>query len=113
MAEEISWKPCSVYEEGAGCVWLPRLVDKGRRALAGEQAGRDLLQPYLYGDGDYMDALLLKFLRTSGRKVLEVLRVEPDNVRAMAELARRSGRTPAECAAWSRDFLRWQAPFLA
>jgi hypothetical protein len=37
----------------------------------------------------------------------------PDDAAAAAELVRHSGRTPAECAAWSARTLRLGAPFLA
>jgi len=94
-------------------VWLPRLLDKGRRVLEGEVAGRDLLGEYLFGVNDPADAELLRFLDMTNEDVLAVLRREPDDARAAAELVRLSGRTPAECAAWSHRYLRWNGPFLA
>jgi hypothetical protein len=101
-----TWMPCSGREVAAGCIWLPRLIQKGRRLLEGEAAGKDLLWPYLFGDHDYMDAPTLRFLRTHGEEVLQLLREEPLDERAAAELVQRSGRSAAECAAWSARFRR-------
>jgi hypothetical protein len=102
-------------EAAAGLVWLPRLLDKGRRVLAGEAAGRDLLHAggYLFGVNDPADGQLLRFLGLGNDDVLAVLRREPDDAAAAAEVVRRSGRTPAECAAWSARTLRTSGLFLA
>ncbi len=111
-----AWRPRHAGgEAAAGLVWLPRLLDKGRRVLEGEAAGRDLLHDggYLFGVNDPADGDLLRFLRLDNDAVLEVLRREPDDAAAAAELVRRSGRTPAECAAWSARTLRASALFLA
>ena len=111
-----AWRPRHAGgEAAAGLVWLPRLLDKGRRVLEGEAAGRDLLHDggYLFGVNDPADGDLLRFLRLDNDAVLEVLRREPDDAAAAAELVRRSGRTPAECAAWSARTRRASALFLA
>lgn len=36
------WMPCPWNTELVGCLWLPRMLDKGRRALEGEHQGRYL-----------------------------------------------------------------------
>jgi hypothetical protein len=109
-----TWMPRHAGREAAaGLVWLPRLIDKGRRVLDGQAAGRDLLHPYLFGVNDPMDGQLLRFLGLGNEDVLEVLRREPDDAAAAAELVRRSGRSPQECAAWSARTLRRVRPFLA
>ena len=109
-----AWMPRHAgRERAAGCVWLPRLLDKGRRVLEGEAAGRDLMAGYLFGGSDAADMQLLRFLRLTNEDVLAVLRRERDDGAAATELVRRSGRTQAECAAWSGRFLRLNAPFLA
>ena len=108
------WMPQhSGRDIAAGCVWLPRLIDKGRRVLEGRAAGRDLLGDYLFGVNDAADTQLLRFLGTTNDDVLAVLAEEPDDATAAAELVRRSGRSPAQCAAWSARFSRLNAPFLA
>ena len=99
-------------ERAAGCVWLPRLIDKGRRVLEGQAAGRDLLGDYHFGVNDSADTQLLRFLGMTNEDVLAVLRQYADDA-AAAELVRRGGRTPAECAAWSARFVRRLGPFLA
>ena len=109
-----NWMPRHAgRERAAGCVWLPRLIDKGRRVLESEAAGRDLLGDYHFGVNDAADAQLLRFLGMTNEDVLAVLRRHPDDGDAAAELVRRSGRTPAECAAWSARFVRRVGPFLA
>ena len=100
-------------ERATGCVWLPRLIDKGRRVLEGQASGRDLLGDYLFGVNDAADAQLLRFLAMTNEDVLAVLRQYPDDNAAADELVRRSGRTPAECDAWSARFVRLLGPFLA
>jgi hypothetical protein len=106
------WRPRhGTADVAAGCVWLPRLIDKGRRVLAGAALGRDLMGAYLFGVHDPADRPLLKFLGMTNDDVLAVLRHEPDDDAAAAELVQRSGRTPAECAAWSAQFSRRNALF--
>ena len=109
-----AWMPRhSGREAAAGLMWLPRLLDKGRRVLAGEAAGRDLLGDYLFGVNDPMDAQLLGFLGLDNDAVLAVLRREPDDGAAAGELVRRSGKGPEACAAWSARARRLNGPFLA
>lgn len=109
-AETSVWLPRRWSEEAAGLVWLPRVLSKGRRKLEGEQAGKDLLSPYLFGQSDLTDSGLLKFLRANNTQVLDILRRQPDDDAAAAELVAHSGRTPAECAAWSAGFVRFRRP---
>ncbi len=114
VAGESTWMPRhSGRDEAAGLVWLPRMIEKARRRLEGEVTGQDLLWPYMFGVHDPADRQLLRFLGMKNEDVLEVLRHEPDDAAAAAEIVRRSGRTPAECAAWNAQYLRFNAPFLA
>ncbi len=107
-----TWRPrYGTRDAAAGCVWLPRMIDKGRRVLAGETAGHDLLGDYLFGVNDPADRQLLQFLGMANETVLAVLRQQPDDEAAAAELVRRSGRTSAECATWSAGFSRRNALF--
>jgi hypothetical protein len=113
-APDGTWMPAHPGRDtAAGLFWLPRLIDKGRRVLAGEAAGRDLLGDYLFGVNDPMDAQLLGFLGLDNDAVLAVLRREPDDAAAAAEMVRRSGKTPDACAAWSARARRLNGPFLA
>lgn len=112
MAIETTWKPRSVYAEAGDLVWLPRLLDKARRALEGEKAGKELLWPYMYGDSDYMDARLLRFLGVTGDEVLDILRQARTDDAAVAAILARAGKSQQERQAWSRSFRRREAPFL-
>src|SRR5688572_13703252 len=77
------WRPRrGTRDRAEDVVWLPRLIDKGRRALAGEAAGRDLLGGYHFGANDAADAQLLRFLRLTHDGVLGVLRRESDDAMA-------------------------------
>lgn len=108
------WMPRHAGRESeAGCVWLPRLIDKGRRLLEGEASGDDRMAGYLFGVNDAADTQLLRFLGMTNEDVLAVLRQHHDDDAAATEVVRRSGRTPAECSAWSTRFTQFAGPFLA
>ena len=111
---DLGWRPAhGTRDRAEDLIWLPRLIDKGRRVLAGEAAGRDLLGDYLFGVHDAADAQLLRFLRMSNEDVLGVLRSERDDARAAAVLVRMSGRSQAERVEWSNGFVRRNALFSA
>jgi len=110
---ETGWMPRRWHEALCGCVWLPRLLDKGRRALEGERQGRDLMNGYLFGDFDYADRQLLKFLRTDDARVRELLRERDDDGSVAEALLRESGRSAEEVRAWSERFRKGSAPFIA
>jgi hypothetical protein len=105
----MAWIPRSPKERLCELVWLPRLLDKARRALEGQRRGVDLITPYMYGDNDYLDAKLLAFLRMRDRHVLQVVAEEADDRRAGEVLVALSGRSPEECRRWSERFLKWEA----
>lgn len=100
------WKPRPPRDSFQGLVFLPRLLDKARRKLEGDLVGQDLISPYLYGDNDFMDLRLLKFLQLSDQELLAILGAEPDTERAMRQLLAKSGRSPSECEAFSHRLLR-------
>jgi hypothetical protein len=89
------------------------MLDKGRRALEGERQGRDLMNGYLFGDFDYADRQLLKFLRTGDARVRELLREGGDDEAVAEALLRESGRSEEEVRAWSEKFRKGCAPFIA
>jgi hypothetical protein len=109
----MNWMPRAGRDAAADCVWLPRMLDKARRLVDSERIGRDLLSPYMFGDGDPADEALLRFLRADAEDVIDLLLQEPDTGRVAEALLRRSGRTAEECAAWSAQFLRRQRLLLA
>lgn len=85
-------------------VWLPRLFDKARRF---EQLGGDdrLIHGYCYGDNDFVDGKVLRFLHTDDATVSSLLREHTD-AEAARILVERSGRTPEECRQFSHHLKR-------
>lgn len=100
------WMPRPWNDELAGCVFLPRMLEKGRRVLKSKREGRDLMNGFLFGDFDYADGQILGFLRTDENRVLELLRELDDDEAVAAALVRESRRSPGEIKAWSRRFRR-------
>lgn len=110
----MNWVPrYSGRDQLAGCVWLGRLIDKGRRYEAAGVAPGEMLGEYMFGEHDYMDAKLLRFIGLTDAHICEVIRREPDDERAAQRIIARSGKTEAQCAAFNRAFVRANAPFLA
>jgi hypothetical protein len=103
-ARRLMWIPCSAHDELQGLPWLPRLLEKARRFEAGRAAGADLMNGYLYGDNDFIDAQLLSFLRTSDEAVSELVRGNPDDADVARILVERSGRTKSEVNAFVKKF---------
>lgn len=107
------WVPRPWSDQLAGCTWLPRMLDKARRALASQRQGRDLMGGYLFGDLDYADGQLLKFLGANETQVLELVAQEEGDTAVAEQLVRQSGHTPQEIEAWNKRFRRANAPFIA
>jgi hypothetical protein len=108
-----SWMPRPWNAELVGCIWLPRMLDKGRQALESKRQGQNLMNSYLFGAFDYADGKLLKFLRTKDVHVLELLRELDDDEAVAKTLIRESGRSPDEIRAWGERFRKLNAPFIA
>jgi hypothetical protein len=107
-----NWMPRPWNAELMGCIWLPRLLDKGRQVLEGRRQGRDLMNGYLFGDLDYADGKLLQFLCTKDARVLELLRGLDDEAVAQT-LISESGRSAEEIQVWGTRFRSLNAPFIA
>lgn len=107
------WMPRPWNAELMGCIWLPRLLDKGRQVLESRRQGNNLMNGYLFGDLDYADGKLLTFLRTNDAHVLELLQESADDEAVARRLMSESGRSAAEVLAWSARFRRVNAPFAA
>lgn len=96
------WTPRSGYETLHGCIWLPLLLDKARRVAAG--SGHLIDGEWMYGDNDFADGILLRFLGVSDAKVVEIVRAQSDDAAAGAQLLAIGGKTPAQIAAFNRRF---------
>jgi len=108
-----SWMPRPWNAELMGCIWLPRLLDKGRQALESQRRGQNLMNSYLFGDFDYADGKLLKFLRTNDGHVLDLLHELEKDEAVAKTLIRESGRSVDEIQAWGKRFRTINAPFIA
>lgn len=96
-----------------GCIWLPRMLDKGRQVLESRRQGKNLMNRYLFGDLDYADGKLLKFLRTNDGHILDLLREMNDDEAVAQRLLSESGRSVDEIQAWGKRFRTFNAPFIA
>lgn len=108
-----SWVPrYSGTDQLAGCMWLPRIIDKARRYEAAGLAPGAMLGDYMFGHQDYMDAVLLRFLGVGDAQICEVVRFEPDDERAARRIVELSGKTAADCAAFNRKLVRRNGLFM-
>ena len=107
------WIPSRWNEELCECIWLKRLLDKGRRALESEKEGQDLMNGYLFGNNDYADGKLLKFLNTDDNHIRKLLREMGEDTAVAEVLIRESGRSKEEIQNWNKGFCRTNAPFIA
>jgi len=98
------WVPCSANDELEGLPWLPRMLQKARRAEASRASGTDMMNGYLYGDNDFVDAQLLAFLRANDADVSAVVRAYDDDAEAASVIVRRSGRSPNEIRVFATSF---------
>lgn len=106
-AGPVAWKPRSGRDRLAGCVWLGRLLDKARATR------NHTLGEYLFGKGDYLDGKLLHFLGLGDSDILEIVATEPSDERAARRVLARANKSPEDCVAFNRRFLRTYGPFLA
>jgi len=100
----MSWIPCSGLNTMAGLVWLPRLLEKARRTESSPN-GR-LVDGYCYGDNDFIDKQLIAFLRTDDATISALVKELPADTDVARILVEQSGRSAAECAAFSQAFRR-------
>ncbi len=60
---------------------------------------------YMYGDNDYMDSRVLKFLRASAADVNALVSTEPSDESVARTLVERSGKSPAQVARFNMRML--------
>lgn len=106
----MAWTPCSGRSSIAGLSWLPRMLEKARRCES-STTGR-LVDGYCYGDNDFIDKQLRTFLRTTDSAVSALVREHPDDADVAQILVQRSGRSPAEIAAFDKAFRRKNLNFV-
>ncbi|GAC1659021.1 MAG: hypothetical protein NVS4B3_26840 [Gemmatimonadaceae bacterium] len=100
----MKWIPCSGLDSLAGLVWLPRLLQKARRCLTSPE-GR-LVDGYCFGDNDFIDKQVIAFLRTDDETISAFVREHPSDADVAQLLVDRSGRSTAECEAFSKTLRR-------
>lgn len=108
----MSWTPCSGRETFDDLVWLPRMLQKARQHEESCVAGRDLMNGYLFGDSDFIDHRILRFLRTDDTALLTLVREHPADEDVARIVLQRSGRTTEERRRFSRRLRRMLADFV-
>lgn len=106
-----SWMPRPWSDELLGCVFLPRMLEKGRRVLESERTGRDLMNGFLFGDVEYADKQMLGFLKTNETRVRQLLSEHSDDAAVATILFREGSRSAEDIQEWNRHFRRKNAPF--
>lgn len=96
----MAWTPRPANERIENVIWLPRLIDKARRYVALGCTSR-LFEGYCYGNNDFMDVKVFRFLRCSDETLTALVQEHADDATVARMLVERSGRTPEACAAFS------------
>ena len=94
----------------AGLSWLPRMLQKARRARRRRTDASSTA--ICYGDNDFIDKQLIAFFAPTTRAISQSCREHPADADVATILVERSGRTPAECAAFDRTFRRKNFDFV-
>lgn len=111
LASTLPWIPRPWSDEMHGCIFLPRMLEKGRRQLETERTGRDHMNGFLFGDVEYADRQILTFLHTNETRVRQLLAEHNDDEAVAAALIQESGRSADEVREWNQHFRRKNAPF--
>ncbi len=106
------WIPCSGLESVDGLVWVKRIVQKGRRLLEDRRTDTNWLDGYLFGESDFVDGKVIRFLHSSNEAVLEGVRIEPDDVCVAQNLIAASGRSSDEVAQFSKQLRKEVGNFM-
>lgn len=91
-------------EELDGIIWLPRLIDKTRAAIAGT------LGPYLFGQSP-IDREFLRELRMGHRAFAQIVADAPDDSAVLAAIAQRDPQALESARAWSTRAAQKHATF--
>lgn len=88
------------------------MVQKARRIIdSGSDSKR--IDDYIFGQNDPADGMLLRFLGISDEEALDIVRAIPDDRAAAMQILATSGKSPEQCARFSRKFSLVNGPFLA
>lgn len=90
------WIPCSGLEMVDGMVWVKRMAQKARRAQRSRASQTDCMNGYLYGESDFLDGRVLRFLGTSDTAFVADVCSEADDEAGVRRALARSGRTASE-----------------
>ncbi len=100
------WIPRPARDAFDGLVWLPRLIEKARRHAHGHSSGADLMNGYLYGNNDFIDGQVLRFLKTDDATISALVeRCSDDDDVARGAIAQ-SGRSLDERRTFSAGLER-------
>jgi hypothetical protein len=92
----MSWIPCSGSERVDGMVCVKRMAQKARRAQQSRESGNDLMNGYLYGDNDFMDGSVLRFLGMSDAEFSADICSEADDEAGIRRALANTSRSAAE-----------------
>ena len=102
--------PRSGNETIEGMVWLPRMLDKARR-VEEKHIGRRV-DGYLFGNSDFVDGKVLRFLRIDDTEVSALVREHGDDATVARIIVERSGRSVEERREYSQRLKRGLHNFL-
>lgn len=98
--ETTPWYPRSGFERLANCVFLGRVIDKARRTASGLPIGE-----YMYGNNDYMDSRVLRFLGAKAADVDALVQTESNDDIVARTLVERSGKSSKQIAFFNARML--------
>lgn len=107
----MAWIPCSGLETVDGMIWVKRMTQKARRARESRDRGVDLMNGYLYGENDFVDGRVLRFLALTDEQFADEVCGESDDEAAARRSVVRSGRSADECREFSAKLRKSMSDF--
>ena len=104
MKNKPDWKPRRWNEKLENCLWLPRMIDKGRRHIEAQRDAHVSMHGYLFGDLDYGDWQLLRFLRTNQDQVSRLLEELDSDQDVAKRIVKDSNRSKEDIEKWNKRF---------
>ncbi len=100
------WMPCSGLETVDGMAWVKRMAQKARRAQQSRASGTDLMNGYLYGESDFYDGRVLRFLGVTDTEFSADVCSEADDEAGVRRVLAKTGRTETERREFSANLER-------